>query len=321
MSGTNKMVRIIYLFIDGIGIGSNNPDINPFARYSKNYFRCLANLPAVSEYPMFLAETDAQMGIPGLPQSATGQTSIWTGLNGPRIMGHHMTGFPGPTLVRVIHEYSILKIFVEQQKRGTLLNTYTLDYFERIIRNPRYASASTHVQLASGQAPLTIEDLRDGRGIYMDITNEFIGQIHPEQAGLFPIIPARQRGVDLVRMAEPYDIVLFEYFLTDKAGHDCNFPLAAKTIRTVESFVEGILSAMDFSNTLLLIASDHGNLENLSTKSHTDNPVMTFAWGKSAERMPTMVRELKDIPRFIYDTCGMSVELDNTTASFQNPSS
>jgi len=304
-------VKIIYLFIDGIGLGKNDPDTNPFARYARSFLSVLAGKSS-DLVGMTAVETDAQMGIPGLPQSATGQTALWTGINAPRLLGHHMTGFPGPTLVRTIHDHSIIKIFVDQEKKATLLNAYSLTYFSRIIENPRLTSASTHVQLASGQAPFTLDDLKAGRGLYTDITNEFLPQLHPELNGAeFPVIPAFQRGIDLVRMSEPYDFVTFEYFLTDKAGHDQSFSFAAKTIRTVEEFVAGILSEMDHSRTLLILTSDHGNLEDLGTKTHTENPVVTFAFGSGAKEMEKRVKDLKDIPRFIYEVCGMEVEFDD----------
>jgi hypothetical protein len=52
---------------------------------------------------------DASLGVPGLPQSATGQTSILTGVNAPAEMGRHISGFPGPTLRRILFEHSVLK--------------------------------------------------------------------------------------------------------------------------------------------------------------------------------------------------------------------
>jgi len=297
---TGYFLRIIYLFIDGIGIGLNDPDKNPFARYSNSIFSCLAGKDNNVPEGIFTVPTDAHMGITGLPQSATGQTSLWTGLNGPAIMGRHMTGFPGPTLVRAIHEHSIIKTFIEKGKKATLLNAYTLPYFEKIIKNPRLASASTHVQLASGQAPKTMDDLESGKAIYMDINNEVLIQLHPEWTERFPVVPSFEKGKDLVLMARDYDLVIFEYFLTDKAGHEQSFPYAKHTIKTVENFISGILSEINPEEELLLISSDHGNLEDLSTKTHTNNPVMTFGYGARADEMESHIKELKDIPHFIY---------------------
>jgi hypothetical protein len=39
---------------------------------------------------------DASLCVPGLPQSATGQAALLTGLNAPELMGRHIEGFPPP---------------------------------------------------------------------------------------------------------------------------------------------------------------------------------------------------------------------------------
>ncbi len=304
-------MNTIYLFIDGIGFGNNDPSVNPFARYARSFLRELGGL----DWPKrpagwFTAQTDAHLGLPGLPQSATGQTALWTGINGPKVMGHHKTGFPGPTLIKVIREHSIVKVFHDHGRRASFLNAYTDNFFERIRNKPRLQSASTHVQLASGQALKTLTDLENGDAIFMDITHEIMHRFFPEYKDRFPLRDARQRGRDLARIADRYDLVLYEYFLTDKVGHDQNWDMAERVIGNLEDFVEGLTQAMDPERQLLLITSDHGNLEDLTTKSHTSGKVPTFAYGHGAADIVGNVRALTDIPPFIYKRHGIPVRFD-----------
>ncbi len=296
-------MAIFYIFIDGIGIGKKEPETNPFARFGKSLLRsaCCQEEDAFPE-GLYRIPTDASLGVLGLPQSATGQTALWTGCNGPQIQGHHLTGRPGPTLARVIHSHSILKVFEEHGCKGDFLNAYSEEFLEKMALNPRLASASTHVQLATGRPPHTFHDLKEGNAIFMDITHEVLGQIFPGRAEQFPVIPAKQRGNDLVHMSQKNDISLFEFFLTDKAGHDQDWAMARWCIRTLEEFLDGILEAMNPRKDLLIVTSDHGNLEELNHHSHTLNPVPTLVYGMNAELFRDTVRDLTDIPRVIYET-------------------
>lgn len=295
-------LNTIYLFIDGIGFGKNDPATNPFSKFAGGFLRELGGLDW-PERPAgwHTAVTDAHLGMEGLPQSATGQTALWTGINGPQVMGHHKTGFPGPTLIRVIEEHSIVKVFNDHGRQATLLNAYGDKYIERIKTKPRFKSASTHVQQASGQALKTFEDLDRDDAIFMDITHEIMHRFYPESESRYPLRDPRQRGRDLVAMAGRYDLVLYEYFLTDKAGHDMNWEWSEKIIANLEAFVDGIVECLDPERQLLLITSDHGNMEDLSTKSHTPNKVPTFAFGQGADRIPERVNALTDIAPLIYE--------------------
>ncbi len=304
-------MRVIYLFIDGVGLGENDPDRNPFSRYALSYLSAPGDIsPSESTAEGWeIAETDAHLGFDGLPQSATGQTSLWTGTNGVRAMQRHKTGFPGPTLIRVIREYSVIKAFHDAGRPATLLNAYSDDYVQRIQQKPRLKSASTHLHTASGQALKRLTDLERGDALYMDITHEIMHRLYPDEAGRFPLIDARQRGRDLVAMARRYELCVFEFFLSDKAGHDQAFDLAEWVVRTLEEFIAGIVETIDPEEELLLITSDHGNLEDLSTKSHTNNKVPTFAFGKYAAEVPGRIRRLTDIVPFIYEKAGLDVSL------------
>ena len=88
----SKPKRIVLLFIDGLGIGDNDPDKNPCANTKLYYFRNTLdqNYPRELNPHGIAFGLDANLGVPGLPQSATGQTALFTGVNAPELLGRHL---------------------------------------------------------------------------------------------------------------------------------------------------------------------------------------------------------------------------------------
>jgi bisphosphoglycerate-independent phosphoglycerate mutase (AlkP superfamily) len=62
---------------------------------------------------------------------------------------------------------------------------------------------------------------------------------------------------------------------------------------------------MDRSAHLVVLASDHGNLEDLSTNRHTRNPVPALFWGAGAEEAAAGVSTIADIAPAILRRLGM----------------
>jgi len=312
-------MSLIYLFIDGIGIGENNPLKNPFSRYATSILQvCSGKLylddglhQKIKVYPL-----DASMGVPGLPQSATGQTSLWTGLNAPKIIGYHITGFPGPKLKNMIYDHSIIKKFVENQYKASLINAYSPKFLKKLEKLPRFASASTHVQKASGQPLFVVDAILEKKAIYMDITHHIMHEYYPELKEKFPIMDPKERGRDLVDIAHNYELIIFEYFLSDKAGHSQSFEAAKFIINKLEKFILGIIESLNKDDTLIII-SDHGNLEDLSTKTHTHNLVPLIVIGKLNKEFHNL-NYLCDIPLRIYEIYGIEHNIDENKYLEQN---
>jgi len=70
---------VLLLFVDGLGLGEDDPGRNPVARARLRRLRLLRDCPA-PDPAATLIPTDACLGVAGLPQSATGQTSILAGV-------------------------------------------------------------------------------------------------------------------------------------------------------------------------------------------------------------------------------------------------
>ncbi|HRP70392.1 MAG TPA: alkaline phosphatase family protein [Turneriella sp.] len=286
---------IVYIFLDGVGIGNSNADQNPFARFETQFFSAYAG--GKFEKPGQLLVTDAHMGIPGLPQSATGQTALFTGYNGPKILGRHVNGFPTFTLRPYFKEKNILKLLNDAGYNATLLNSYSPLYLERLNhpRAERILSASSLMQLNSGKPYFTTDDYFSGRSLYMDMTNWFLRK-HGTQV---PLVDAYENGRKLVQIARNYDLVIFEYFFTDKVGHAQSWGAAKRIIHHVDNFLKGVWEELDAQKETVVISSDHGNIEDLSIRTHTKNPVGTFIYGKEERAFATQVHSLLDIPRVI----------------------
>lgn len=280
-----------------MGLGENDPQKNPFARFTNRFFG--AHAGGSYAMPGEVISTDAQMGIRGLPQSATGQTALFTGYNGAEILGRHVNGFPTFTLRPYFKEKNLLKVMNEAGWNATLVNSYSPMYLKRLEhpRAERMLSASSLMQKHSGKPYFTTEDYLAGRSLYMDMNNWFLRK-HGMQV---PYARPYDNGRRLVHIARHYDLVIFEYFFTDKVGHEQAWGAAKRILRHVDEFLSGVWDEINPVSETVVISSDHGNMEDLSVKTHTTNPVGTFVYGHHAQRFTDKVHALQDIPRVILD--------------------
>ena len=127
---------VLKLFLDGIGLGSNDPSVNPFLRARMpNLVALLGGRSLVLDggrldaTDAILIPTDATLGVDGLPQSATGQTTIFTGVNAARELGCHWGPHPNEPLRQIIEQESIFKKLSHQGGLGAFANAYPERYF------------------------------------------------------------------------------------------------------------------------------------------------------------------------------------------------
>jgi bisphosphoglycerate-independent phosphoglycerate mutase (AlkP superfamily) len=94
-----------------------------------------------------------------------------------------------------------------------------------------------------------------------------------------PLVAAREAGARLARLAAAHDLVLYETFLPDLAGHRRIDP--AWVLSRLDDLLGGVLDHLPGGVTLVL-TSDHGNVEDTTTKAHTVNPVPLLVIGPGA---------------------------------------
>src|SRR5437763_7090426 len=281
--------RVLLFFIDGLGIGTRGPH-NPFDGLTDAEPLAIFQ-DEIPELPFagILAPTDACLGIEGRPQSASGQTTILTGVNAPKIIGAHKQGFPNQALLDIIREQSI---FLQLKNKGiesiTFANTYTKRFFER---RPRWISATTAAVEAAGLRFNVVEDLRAGRAVYHDFTNEML----IERGEVVDVRTPEEAGDVLASIVRSHTFTLYEYFITDKIGHAQDYEAARRVLPMLARFIRAVLGNLVLRDTAMILTSDHGNIEDLSARNHTLNPVPTITWGRNAEALASAIGALADI--------------------------
>jgi 2,3-bisphosphoglycerate-independent phosphoglycerate mutase len=282
-------MKVLLLFVDGLGIGERNPARNPLAKFPSPFLSIFKDEPLPPlPYDGVIIPTRADMDMPGLPQSATGQTAIFTGQNASKALGHHQSGFPTPTLRRLLDESSLFKTVAAMGKTGVFANALSQEYFDR--RGERI-SATARALLAGGFHWLNMEDLRDGRAISHDLTNEFLRGMGVD----VPLRPPEESATILANLCQRYDFTLFEFILTDMIGHSQEMAQAETIIRRLDILLNIVLAQIDLQNTTVVLTSDHGNFEDLSVKTHTHNLVPTCVWGTGQKIFVERVQRLEDI--------------------------
>lgn len=290
------MRKVLLIFIDGLGLGENDPAINPLVRFDPPFFRRLFGGPLTRELGTILSDdaclvpTDAGLGVPGLPQSATGQTTIFTGVNAPRQMGRHILGFPGPALAAIIAEHGLLRDLAAAGFGVTSANMYTSDYMDLVARRQRRNSVTTLTILGAGLPLRSKREMAAGEAVYQDITNEMLPKFGVTDVAA--VSPA-EAGRRLAGLAGSHSFTMFEYFQTDRQGHKNDWALTEKIVATLDGFLAAVHQAA--RDTLVLITSDHGNFEDFSVKTHTLNLVPTILFGHGCRDVAAAIRDLTDI--------------------------
>ncbi|MFH1759632.1 MAG: hypothetical protein ABIA63_00895 [bacterium] len=273
--------RVILIFIDGWGLaGEGNPE-NPFLKGSQPFINeCLSrNCRAI----------DACMGVDGIPQSATGQTSLLTGENAQKILGFHLEGFPSKTLRTILQQKNIFKKLISMEFSCDFLNAYHPGFFKNA---KSFWSCTTVAAMAAFNRVRTLDMLAEGKAVYQEITNQFLA----DRGFDVPVITPEKAAENLLTCSEDLNFALFEYFLTDHCGHRQDMNWAQKILSQLNIFIEEISKGLNPDRDLLIITSDHGNLEDLSIKSHTRNPVPLITIGNGAPNFRKNVENVSQIP-------------------------
>ena len=292
----NRDLSFLFIFIDGIGIGKRDISVNPFAAAKSKYFTSFLdnNEPEIPpQKDGITIPTDACLGVKGLPQSATGQTSLFSGINAQKEIGRHLSGFPTPSLRVILQSTNILKELSNNGKKVTFANAYHRKYFERL---DKMISATTRIMLSAEIKINYLEDLNAGKAVFHDLTNEFLVAEGYDVKRRTPF----ESGNVLADITKNHDFTLFEYVQTDTVGHKKDMETAISQVNKLDEYLDGIFDSLDLSKHTVLISSDHGNLEDVSVKTHTRNPVPTIVWGKEKKKFQERIRKITDItPLFI----------------------
>ena len=274
-------MKILFLFIDGVGLRIPAKD-NPV---HAGICPTLCRLIASQAVPI-----DACLNTAGLPQSATGQATMFTGVNASQYMGRHCEGFPGPTLRKLIEESNIFMDLARKGLRCRFADAYMVDSVDD-LRVRRFKSVTTVMALTQPETISVQDDLVDNLAVAHDITR---ASLHEKGLAVGVITP-QQAAEHLVQVGRANDFTLYEFFQTDLAGHSCNYDHACETLKTLDLFLDTVVKLSRTAGILLIITSDHGNIEDMSTRGHTRNLVPLIAVGPGTDEIKANAASLTDI--------------------------
>lgn len=311
-------MAVALLFIDGVGIGVRDPAINPFARFELLLSQFTDGSGTALPRGGVLQPVDPTFDVPGRPQSASNQAAMLTGDPAPKLIGKHVLGFPNAPLRELLAARSIVKRMVAAGRTATFANCYPAGYLDAlglrrresqnadVVIPSKYArrmkASATTLAMAAGDVALrTLQDARAGTGL----TNDIDGRRANSRG-----FPAPQRNVGdaaeiLLRLTRETDFTLFEHYLADEAGHAQSFDDAEEALRTFDGLLRAVISQRPES-LHVLVCSDHGNVEDLSTRSHTLNRVPVLYFGPSADRVVPRLKTVADVGNVILELLGVA---------------
>jgi hypothetical protein len=288
--------------MDGVGLGGDDPAVNPFAAARMPHLTGLlgdgwfmAGRGRIRAERASLVPTDTTLGVGGRPQSATGQAAILTGRNAPVLVSEHYGPKPNGAVADVIRAGTLFHEVVAAGGRAALLTPYPQGYFEAVGSGRRLLSAVPLAATSAGLRLMDAGDLRAGRAISPDFT----GAGWRDHLGYddIPVLSLREAGRRIAAVAAGYDFSFFEHWPTDQAGHRGTLAEAVAHLEVIDAALGGLLAAWDDARGLLIITSDHGNLEEKGHRQHTRNPVPTILLGRGHAELADEVHDLTDIAR------------------------
>jgi 2,3-bisphosphoglycerate-independent phosphoglycerate mutase len=288
---------VLFLFLDGVGLGVDDASVNPFVAAKTPFFDFLLGgkltkgLEPFQTNNLLFRHLDTKLGFVGLPQSATGQTALLTGKNGATIMDGHYGPYPGPTLKKELDKGTLFSDVTALRKQATLANLYPPGYFQAIETKQQKYNVPVYSAKQAGLELLRIDDYRAGKAVSVDMTGAYL---HKHDATL-PPLSAPQMGKRLARIANENTFTFFDLWLTDQAGHRWSLAECVSLVGTLDSFLRGVVEHLD--EVTLLITSDHGNLEDKSVKTHTLADVPLIVMGKSSSHFTETKSLLEVAPK------------------------
>lgn len=307
---TTHAAHVLLIFLDGIGLGDNDPATNPFAAANTPVLltltggqRWLRETELHTSERVGFTAADPRMGVPGRPQSATGQASILTGLNVSALVGEHYGPRPNPPIRALLREDNLFKRVVARGEPAALLEAYPPRFHDALLRGKRIPSSYQDAAIQAGLPLFTEDDVQAGDAMTVDWT----GAAWRENLGYSdsPVYTPYEAGRHMVNLARRYRFSFFSHWLTDQIGHRGTLAEGVGLLELFDGVMAGALDAWGDDDGLMIITSDHGNMEDLRHGKHTENDVPVVAIGRGAGEFVREVKTLADIASqveaFLYD--------------------
>lgn len=308
------MSKLIFIFLDGVGIGLS-ANTNPFFVAGADYLCFHENGLALPDGTPIKA-IDARLGVEGMPMSATGQTSLFTGINAPRIFNQHKDSYPDRLMRKIIKENNIFTQLKKNHLKAQFLNAYPecahlfTPQHARILDDGEFQFSSTFkfhsrnslsvttcMLLSSFTTPFDENDILREKALYHDYSNQSL----LERGLNLPVFSPEKAAEIMFKTSRDYDLLLYEFFQTDMYGHGFELGQCVELIHNLNRLVKRLISYLDKEKNTLLITSDHGNLEDMLTPLHTLNPVPLITWGRKSQELRENIKNLTEVTPAVID--------------------
>ena len=292
------MRRLVLVFLDGVGIGPDDADSNPFLQAELPWLRgALGGIPTLEQPELqgpgaVAFPLDALLDVEGIPLSGTGQTSLLTGRNAAQLFGRHFGPWTPVSLRTMLAEENVLRRALDAGFSVAFANAYPEDW--PTGRAARWPAAPPLAARSAGLLTRHSEHLARGEAVASEIENErWRKHLGP---GDLPRVSPTDAGTNLAGISAETRLTFFAHYTTDYAGHRAAMGGCVRALRRVDRFL-GALAAAD-PEALVLITSDHGNIEDVR-EGHTRNPTLGLAAGPGAAEFRGELSSIMDVPRAV----------------------
>lgn len=323
-------MRVLLLFVDGVGLGDDVAATNPFLTARTPVITALLDGAPVTHATSprhaaraSLVPVDATLGVDGTPQSGTGQAALLTGVDAVALHGRHFGPWVPARLRTLVRERNVLTIAVGAGRSVAFANAYPQEVLQqaggdgaallpsdagaadgsvgaddaaggavRPRRSPAFLKAGPPLAaLGAGLLNRHAAALMTGDAVASEITND--GWRDRLGRTELPVIDAHRAGRNLAAIVARHDLTLFAHYATDYAGHKRDMAAAVQALERLDIFIGGLVEGMT-DDTVVLVVSDHGNIEDITT-GHTRNPAIGLIIGARHEEIAATIHSLTDI--------------------------
>lgn len=254
---------LIWLALDGVGHPDDAPAGSPWEQ----------DLPALRPLIDQGLALDATLGVDGLPQSGTGQACWLTGQDAVAVMGEHFGPQPGPSLQRLLQEASLPVHLTQKGCKIALANYYAPEFLAQETRRNRFGCFPYSFRAAGLPLnPPGVVPVRASLGL------SYQAPWLPFQEHAKLIEDARA----LASASQEYDLLVADLWFSDLIGHEGTVPTPSNVQRAAFEWLHRldrwVAIFLDLGVPFIL-SSDHGNMEDLTMKTHTKARV-PFAWSE-----------------------------------------
>lgn len=281
-------MALIMIMVDGVGLApasAANPVANGLPAITALLDAPLTNALNIRAEAVTAHAIDATLGVPGLPQSGSGHTAIYGGYNAAAANGRHQPSHPTIAMREQLARHNLLLAARNLGRRVAWANAYLPGYADAVHRRKLRHTAGTWAALHAGLELRGVAALRGETAVSWDIT-QALARTRPGCTDL-PEIRAEAAGARLAMLAKTHDLVAFETYLPDLAGH-ARIPMSVpEALVAVDGLIAGVVAARRAADSVI-VTSDHGNSEDATTRIHTRNPVPLLVIGPAAPNFVQM---------------------------------